>query len=118
MSRSAALIEDDRYRRQLLRGLPVNDTGNPAGTACPEGRLLALRCLGIPEVATRTPMSRARALRHRLAAYGARIRPRNTTELASLVVRMGEEIDRRDRMIDAALRAIDGSRRLADEGAP
>jgi hypothetical protein len=54
---------------------------------------------------TRTPMSRHRALAHRLAAFCARIRPRNTAELASLVLYMGEEIDRRERMLDAALRA-------------
>ena len=83
---------------------PVDDTGNPAGTDYPEGRLLALRCLGIPQIAMRTPLTRRRALMRRLATYGARIRPRNTAELASLVLRMGEDIDMRDRMIDAALR--------------
>jgi len=81
----------------------VNDTGHPYGPACPEGRLLALRCLGIPQVATRTPMSRCRALRHRLAAWCARIRPGATAELASLVLRMSDEIDTRERMLDAAL---------------
>ena len=89
----------------IERGLPVSDTGNPAGPACPDGRLLALKCLGIPQVTTRAPMSRGRALRHRLAGYCARIRPRNTADLASLVLHMGEEIDRRERMLDAALRA-------------
>jgi hypothetical protein len=41
-----------------------------------------------------------------LAAFCARIQPRNTAELASLVLHMGEEIDRRERMLDAALRAV------------
>jgi phytoene/squalene synthetase len=50
-------------------------------------------------------MSRRRALARRLVALCARIRPRNTAELASLVLYMGEEIDRRERMLDAALRA-------------
>ena len=49
-------------------------------------------------------MSTGRALRRRIAAYCARIHPRNTAELASLVLHMGEEIDRRERMLDAALR--------------
>lgn len=87
----------------IERRLPVNGAGDPAGPACPDGRLLALRCLGIPQVTTRAPMSRRRALRNWLAAYCARIRPRNTAELASLVLHMGEEIDRRERMLDAAL---------------
>ncbi|HEX2743441.1 MAG TPA: hypothetical protein VHN16_03445 [Streptosporangiaceae bacterium] len=86
-------------------GLPASATGNPLGPGCPDGRLLALRCLGIPQMITRTPMSRHRALAHRLAAFCARIRPRNTAELATLVLYMGEEIDRRERMLDAALRA-------------
>ena len=86
--------------RRVLR--LVNDTGYPH-PARPEGRLLALRCLGIPQVATRTPMSRRRALWHRLAAYCARIRPGTTAELASLVLRMSDEIDTRERMLDAAL---------------
>ena len=50
-------------------------------------------------------MSGRRALARRLAAFCARIRPANTAELASLVLYMGEEIDRRERMLDAALRA-------------
>jgi hypothetical protein len=75
----------------------------PTRTADAAGRLLALRCLGIPEVATRAPMSPARALRRRVAAYCARLRPRNTAELASLVLHLGEEIDRRERMLDAAM---------------
>jgi hypothetical protein len=54
---------------------------------------------------TRSPLSRRRALARRLAAFCARIRPRNTAELASLVLYLGEEIDRRERMLDAALRA-------------
>ena len=87
--------------RRVLR--LVNDTGYPDGPARPEGRLLALRCLGIPQVATRAPMSRRRALWHRLAAYCARIRPGTTAELASLVLRMSDEIDTRERMLDAAL---------------
>jgi len=85
------------------RGLSADDTGNPAGTGYPEGRLLALRCLGTPQVARRTPVSRRRALMRRLAAYCARIRPRDTAELASVVLRMGGDIDMRDRMLDAAL---------------
>jgi hypothetical protein len=86
------------------RGFPVSDTGNPDAPAFSDGRLLALKCLGIPQVITRAPMSTGRALRHRLAAYRARIHPRTTAELASLVLHMGEEIDRRERMLDAALR--------------
>jgi len=54
-------------------------------------------------VITRAPVSRRRALARRLAAFCARIRPRNTAELASLVLYMGDEIDRRERMLDAAL---------------
>jgi hypothetical protein len=88
------------------RGLSASVTENPLGPGCPDGRLLALRCLGIPQVITRAPMSRCRALARRLAAFCARIRPGNTAELASLVLYMGEEIDRRERMIDAALRAM------------
>lgn len=79
---------------------PVNDAGDPA---CADGRLLALRCLGIPQVATRAAMSRRRTLVRGLAAFCARVRPGNTAELASLVLYLGEEIDRRDRMLDAAL---------------
>ena len=41
-----------------------------------------------------------------LAAFCARIRPRHTAELASLVLYLGEEIDRRERMLDAALQAM------------
>jgi hypothetical protein len=85
----------------------ADHTRSPAGTGYPEGRLLALRCLGIPQVTTRTHVSKPRALMHRLGAYCARIRPRNTAELASLVLRMGEEIDTRERMLDAALRPAD-----------
>ena len=48
-------------------------------------------------------MSRRRALRYRLAAYSARIRPGTSAELASLVLRMSDEIDTRERMLDAAL---------------
>jgi ribonuclease D len=81
----------------------VNETGYPGGPTRPEGRLLALRCLGLPLVATRTPMSRRRALRYRLAACCARLRPGTTAELASLVLRMSDEIDTRERMLDAAL---------------
>jgi hypothetical protein len=87
------------------RGLPASVTGNPPGPGCPDGRLLALKCLGVPQVTTRAPLSGRRALARRLAAFCARIRPRNTAELASLVLYMGEEIDRRERMLDAALRA-------------
>ena len=85
--------------------LPVNDAGHATGPACPDGRLLALQCLGIPQVATRAAMSSHRTLMRSLAAFCARIRPRNTAELASLVLYLGEEIDRRERMLDAALRA-------------
>jgi hypothetical protein len=49
-------------------------------------------------------MSRRRAVARRLVAFCARVRPGNTAELASLVLYMGEEIDRRERMLDAALR--------------
>jgi hypothetical protein len=93
------------------RGPRVGGTGKPDGPGSPEGRLLALRCLGIPQVATGTPVNWRRALRRRVAAYCARIRPRNTAELASVVLRMGEEIDTRERMLDAALRATAGPRR-------
>jgi hypothetical protein len=85
----------------------ADDSENAGGPGYPEGRLLALRCLGIPQVATRTPISWRRALSRRVAAYCARIRPRNTAELASVVLRMGEDIDTRERMLDAALRAPD-----------
>jgi ribonuclease D len=81
----------------------VNDA---LDSACPEGRLLALKCLGIPQVATRATLNRRRTLMRSLAAFCARIQPRNTAELASLVLYMGEEIDRRERMLDAALRAM------------
>jgi len=90
----------------IERRVPVDDAGDPAGLACPDGRLLALRCLGIPQVATRAAMSRRRTLMRSLAAFCARLQPRNTAELASLVLHMGEEIDRRERMLDAALRAV------------
>jgi hypothetical protein len=87
----------------IERRLPVNDAGDPA---CPDGRLLALKCLGIPQVATRAAQSRRRTLMRSLGAFCARIQPRNTAELASLVLYMGEEIDRRERMLDAALQAM------------
>ncbi len=90
----------------IQRRLPVNDAGDPAGSACPDGCLLALRRLGIPQVATRAAMSRRRTLLRNLAAFCARIRPRNTAKLASLVLYLGEEIDRRERMLDAALGAV------------
>ncbi len=86
-------------------GLPASFTENPLGPGCPDGRLLALRCLGIPQVITRAPVSRRRALARRMAAFCARIRPGNAAELASVVLYLGEEIDRRERMLDAALRA-------------
>jgi hypothetical protein len=89
----------------IKRRLLVDDAGGSAGPACPHGRLLALKCLGIPQVATRTAMSRRRTLTRSLAAIYARIQPRNTAELASLVLYLGEEIDRRERMLDAALGA-------------
>jgi len=81
----------------------VTDVGDPA---CPDGRLLALKLLGIPRVATLAALSGRRTLLRGLAAFCARIRPRITAELASLVLYMGEEIDRRKRMLDAALRAV------------
>ena len=87
------------------RGLPASITENAPGSGCRDGRVLALRCLGIPQVTTRAPVSRRRAFARRLVAFCARIRPGNTAELASLVLYMGEEIDRRERMLDAALRA-------------
>jgi hypothetical protein len=91
---------DDHHPSEAIS---VNDSEHPSGPTRPEGRLLALRCLGLPQVATRTPMSRRRALRYRLAAYCARIRPGTTAELASLVLRMSDEIDTRERMLDAVL---------------
>jgi hypothetical protein len=87
------------------RDLPASVTESPLGAGCPDGRLLALRCLGIPQVITRAPMSRRLAFARRLAAFCARPEPGNTAELASLVLYMGEEIDRRERMLDAALSA-------------
>ena len=81
----------------------MNETGSHGGPTRPEARLLALRCLGLPQIVPRTPMSRRRALRYRLSAYCARIRPGTTAELASLVLRMSDEIDTRERMLDAAL---------------
>jgi hypothetical protein len=102
------------------RRRPVNDAGHGAGPACPDGRLLALQCLGIPQVATRAAMSRRRRLLRGLAAFCARLRPRNTAELASLVLYLGEEIDRRERMLDAALRAmvtVPGERALGSPAA-
>jgi len=81
----------------------VNRTGYPGGLTRPEACLLALRCLGLPQVATRGPVSRRRALRYRLTAYRARLRPGTTAELAALVLRLSEEIDTRDRMLDVAL---------------
>ena len=92
----------------------MNETGFPGGPTRPEGRLLALRCLGIPQVATRTPISRRRALRYRLAACCTRLRPGTTAELASLVLRMSDEIDTRERMLDAAL----GSAGRGPDGVP
>jgi hypothetical protein len=61
-------------------------------------------------------MSGRRALARRLAAFCVRSRPRNAAELASAVLYLGEEIDRRERMLDAALRAtaeVPGERVLA-----
>ena len=49
-------------------------------------------------------MSGRRTLMRSLAGFCARIRPRYTAELASLVLYLGEEIGRRDRTLDAALR--------------
>lgn len=54
----------------------MDDTGNPAGPGYPEGRVLALKCPGMPQAATRAPMSRHRAVRNRAAAYCTRIRQR------------------------------------------
>jgi len=51
-------------------------------------------------------MSRLRALRYRLAAYGARFRPGTVAELAALVLRMSDDIETRERMLDAALRDL------------
>lgn len=88
----------------------MHDNGSATGPACADGRLLALRCLGLPQVITRAPMSRRRALRFRLAAFCARLRPGNTAELASVVLRLGEEVDMRERMLDAALRDAPSAR--------
>ena len=89
----------------------MHDNGPSTEPACPDGRLLALRCLGIPQVITRAPMSRRRALRYRLAAFCARIRPGTAAELASVVLRLGDEIDMRERMLDVALRDAPSARR-------
>jgi hypothetical protein len=43
-------------------------------------------------------------MRYRLSAYCCRLRPGTTAELASLVLQMSDEIDTRERMLDAALR--------------
>jgi hypothetical protein len=86
-------------------GRPASASAAPFGAGCPDGRLLALRCLGLPQMIAQAPVSRRRVLARRLAAFCARIRPGNTAELASLVLYLGEEIDRRERMLDAALRA-------------
>jgi hypothetical protein len=82
----------------------VHDNAPSTAPTCPDGRLLALRCLGLPQVITRAPMSRRRALGYRLGAFWARIRPGNAAELASVVLRLGDEIDRHERMLDVALR--------------
>ena len=50
-------------------------------------------------------MSRRRTLLRSLAVLRG-IRPRNTAKLTSLVPYLGEEIDRRERMLDDALRAV------------
>ena len=84
----------------------MNETGSHSGSPRPEARLLALRCLGIPQVRVQAPAGRLRALRYRLAAYFARLRPGTTAELASLVLQMSDEIDTRERMLDAALRPV------------
>jgi hypothetical protein len=86
-------------------GRPARASADPFGAGCADGRLLALRCLGLPQTITQAPVSRRRVLARRLAAFCARIRPGNTAELASLVLYLGDEIDRRERMLDAALRA-------------
>jgi hypothetical protein len=70
---------------ERLGAAEVNDAGDPAGSACPDGRLLALRSRGSPG-ATRAAMSRRRTLMRSLAAFCARIRPRCAAELASLVL--------------------------------
>jgi hypothetical protein len=85
---------------------PGNDAGAPGGPACPDGRLLALRCSGTPQVATRAAMSRRRTLLRSLTAFCPRIRPRQTAELALLLLYLGEEIDRREQMLDATLQAM------------
>ena len=46
-----------------------------------------------------------------VAAFCARIRPGTTAELASLVLRLGDEIDMRERMLDVALRDAPSARR-------
>ena len=84
----------------------MTDSEYLTGPGRQDGRLLALRCLGIPQVITRTPMSKPRALRYRLAAYRARLRPGTTAELAALVLRMSDDIETRERMVDAALRDL------------
>jgi hypothetical protein len=93
----------------------MNETGHDTGAPRLQARLLALRCLGIPQVSTRAPMSRRRALRYRLAAYCARMRPGTTAELASLVLQMSDEIDTRERMLDAALSPAPGLANLRPE---
>jgi hypothetical protein len=92
----------------------VTDSEGPTAPGHPDGRVLALRCLGIPQVATGSPVSWRSALRRRMAAYWARIRPGTTAELAALVLRMSEDIDIRERMLDAALRFTAGPARLPD----
>jgi hypothetical protein len=56
----------------IERRLPVNDAGDAAGPACPDGRLLALKCLGILQVATgRRPRRGSRNRSASLPPYDA-----------------------------------------------
>src|SRR5436190_23685107 len=82
----------------------MDDTGNPAGAGYPEGHVPALRYPGTPQ-ATRTPMSRHRALRNRVTAYCTRIRPRKHSRTRVTGPAPGQAIGTRKPMLDAALNA-------------
>ena len=80
----------------------MDDTGNPAGAGYPEGHVPALKCPGTPQAATRTPMSRHRALRNRVTAPCTRIRPRKHSRTRVTGAARGKEIGTRKPMLDAA----------------
>jgi len=79
----------------------MDDTGNPAGAGYPEGHVPPLRCPGTPQ-ATRTPISRHRALRNRATADCTRIRPRKHSRTRVTGPAHGQAIGTRKPMPDAA----------------